>query len=122
LNFSSDLDAPYPADSAVSDLLARAYEDQAQSGLPLQNRVDALSPSPSQPRRASLNETERQQERDFPVQPLWVSEMTERSFKLKFNIFESYTIFKVKRLYKTGVYKTFSCEYKIPLALELARV
>lgn len=54
-------DAPYPADSAVSDLLARAYEDQAQSGLPLQNRGDALSPSPSQLRRASLNETERQQ-------------------------------------------------------------
>ncbi|CBY18530.1 unnamed protein product [Oikopleura dioica] len=54
-------DAPYPADSAVSDLLARAYEDHAVSGLPVQNRRDDLSPSPSQMRRASLNETERQQ-------------------------------------------------------------
>ena len=62
------LDAGYPGDSAVSDLLARAYEDQAQSGLPVQNRADALSPvlSPNQIRRASLNETERQQERDVP--------------------------------------------------------
>ncbi|CAG5082961.1 Oidioi.mRNA.OKI2018_I69.PAR.g10245.t1.cds [Oikopleura dioica] len=52
-------DAPYPTDSAVSDLLARAYEEQ--SGQPGRDLVRDLSPSPSQLRRASLNEHERQQ-------------------------------------------------------------